>query len=191
MASVAFGGTDSSCAISSDSRSISSSRRWLKIEAACSAPSDTSRAAALLTPRSWAPLGSGTVAISVPGPAARASSSFTPWVSASTRSGSAVQPGPHLLSDSLRVLLDDLLDLLADRVGRRLDEGGPALALEVGQRGRRLDLAQPHRLELLALVAAQVAGDEEEEQQHGQGERDPLERPHGARGRAGLGRHLG
>src|SRR3954468_1079070 len=196
MASVAFGGTDSSCAISSDSRSISSSRRWLKIEAACSAPSDTSRAAALLTPLSWAApavagVGSGTVAISVPGPAARASSSFTPWVSASTRSGSAVQPGPHLLSDALRVLLDDLLDLLAHRVGRRLDERGPALTLEVGQRGRRLDLAQPDGLEVLALVAAQVAGHEEEEQQHRQPQEDPLGQAHRAGGGAGLGRSLG
>src|SRR5688572_18651193 len=156
MCSVWCGGTESSCAISSDSRSISSSRRCLKMPAACSAPSDTSRAAALLAPfSSPGPPGAGPLAgwlsgwSSAPGPAPRAISSLRASVSASTGSGSAVQPGAHLLSDALRVLLDDLLDLLAHRVDRRLDEGGRALALEVGQRGRRLDLAQPHRLELL------------------------------------------
>src|SRR3954447_25719029 len=78
-------------------------------------------------------------------------------------------PGAHLLGHALRLRVDHLLELAADRIGLALGallaadrQAVAAARLELGHRRGRLDLAQPDGLphQRLRLAAAQVAGDE-------------------------------
>src|SRR6185503_14402194 len=172
-------------AISRESCSISSSLRCLKTLAARSGPRLTSSTAAFERPGmlsfgrgSWAGTPAG-----VEG--AAGSMSLIALV--------LLHPGADLLGDALRVVLGDALGAQARRAraGHLAGEGahpGRAAGLEVGERRRRLDLAQPGRLaERLALALLEVAHDEEQEGDEAEADRAVLGVAHDVAGRAGRG----
>src|SRR3954469_16696314 len=154
-------------AISSESDSISSSLRCLNTSAARSGPRLTSSTAAFSRPGSLSDgRGSSATAVGVAG------ASAVDVVCRSSSTGLVLlHPGADLLRDALGVVLGDVLGAHAGhaRAGHLGRDGGHALGaprLEVGQRGGRLDLAQPGRLaERLALAAPQLAPHEEQEEQ--------------------------
>src|SRR3954447_19374972 len=143
-------------AISSERLSISSSLRCLNTSAARSGPRLTISTAAFSRPGSLI-RGDGSSA----GAAGTGSMSSIALV--------LLHPGADLLGHALGVLLGDALGAHPGRarrghLARQRGRARRAPAREVGQRGRRLDLAQPRRLaERLALAALEVAHDEEQE----------------------------
>src|SRR3954447_10315860 len=148
-------------AISSERLSISSSLRCLNTSAARSGPRLTSSTAAFSRPGSLI-RGDGSSA----GAAGTGSMSSIALV--------LLHPAADLLGHALGVLLGDALGAHPGRarrghLARQRGHARRAPGLEVGQRGRRLDLAQPRRLaERLALAALEVAHDEEQEDEQAQ-----------------------
>src|SRR6185312_17220089 len=86
----------------------------------------------------------------------------------------------HLLGDAVGVTRDEVLDLQArGLLGRaqRAHLRRVVVALELGERARRRDLAQPRRLagERLRLAALELACDEDEEAERREPEEEVLE----------------
>src|SRR4051794_22337675 len=148
-------------AISSDSASASVGERCFMTSAAWSSPTATRKAAALRRPPSF------------PGAVA----GVFVWGSATVISVLA-QPVADLGGDALGLALHELVELVHALVARAGGQGPERLGagLELGQADRGLDLTQPLRLgERLGLTAPDVARHEEEEQQAGEADPDPLE----------------
>src|SRR4051812_24404461 len=91
-------------------------------------------------------------------------------IAVALRSGVA-HPAADLLRHALGLALCELGDLQARGILGARRQGRLARALELGERRRRLDLAQPVGLadERLALAPAQLAGAEEQEAEQRQG----------------------
>src|ERR1700761_3370354 len=169
-------------AISSESSSISGSERWPKTSAAFAGPSATSSTAALRRPRSGGtspPLGTprreaGTATRSI------GTSSF----GAGAATLGLLHPGAQLLRDPVGVHRGDLFGAVGQPGVVFLLPVGIAAHFEFGQRGRRVQFAQPQRFgEHVVLFLAQLAAGEEEEAERGQAERRVL----GVAGDAGAG----
>src|SRR3954454_22047419 len=163
-------------AISSDSASASVGDRNFMTSAAWSSPTATRNAAALRSPPSLAGVGAG----------------FLAWGRATVISVLA-QPVADLGGDAIGFALHQLVELvhaLVRLTGRQRRELRRAAGLELGEADRGLDLAQPLRLgQRLGLAPADVARHEEEDQQAGEADPDPLERTDDRRRhRSGLGR---
>src|SRR5262245_45134352 len=173
-------------AISRESCSISSSLRCLKTLAARSGPRLTSSTAAFERPGRLS-FGRGSWA-GRPGEAAGAAGSMSEAIALVL-----LHPGADLLGDALGVVVGDALGAQErrGRAGHRAGDGGHAgraAGLEVGERRRRLDLAQPRRLaERLALALLEVAHDEEEEAEEAEADGAVLRVAHDVAGRAGRG----
>src|SRR5262245_43710192 len=120
-------------------------------------------------------------------PGAAGPTASSSMAASSLISGLLLHPGANLAGDPLGLrLLDDRA--LLGRGGLALIELDLVLVLgldervrlELGERGRRLDLAQPDRLahQLLVLALAQLARQEEEEDEGPDAEADVLEDAH-------------
>src|SRR6202008_2440999 len=161
--------------------SISSSRRWLKNSAAAFGPSVTSSTAALRRPLSLQ-------AVSPGGGLGRVRAGGGSTASASSGAASAstsrlLHPRAQLLCDAVGLERRQLLGVAAAAVVVAVEP----LALQLGERRRRVELAQPDRLrvEPLLLAPAQVAAGEEEEQQRAERERHVLGAAEDAADRSG------
>src|SRR5690349_20636626 len=154
-------GTLRALAISRESASTSESPSWRKISPARSSPMATSSTAAFCRPVSDESRVASSDATSVLG-----------------------HPLLDLRGDPLGLALHQLVERLEVRVGgarRQRDRRRPVedlrALLELGEPDGLLDLGQPRRAgERLALALAQRAGHEEQEDQRGEPEADPLER---------------
>src|SRR3954468_3583678 len=162
-------GTFGDLAISSERASASVSERCFMTSVARSSPTATRNAAALRRPPSFDAAFGETVA--------------TALISV------LAQPMAHVRGDALGLTLHQLVELVHVLIGLAggEDRGRPP-GLELGEPDGGLDLAQPARLgERLGLPPANAARHEEAEEQRGQTEADPLQRPeHGRRYRARL-----
>src|SRR3954451_4991885 len=154
-------GTFWALASSSESASTSASPRYLKISPARCSPMATSRAAAF-----WMPFRLPAVT----GASLTASSAAIGLV--------LRHPGLDLSGDALGLALHQLIELMhagvrgarREHLGRGVGhEVGHRARLELRQRDRLVDRAQPRRrAEVLGLALLHPAGHEEEEQQGGE-----------------------